>query len=100
MDNAIELYLQTKKNVGIISHIYTDENSCYAVAFDFLGVSCMHTARSDKAETHMIEAVNSSMRDCLARFNRKSKRFSKALDMLDNTLLLFFNAKTYSINIK
>ena len=34
---------------------------------------------------------NSSMRDMLARLNRKTKRFSKSLEMLRLTLVMFFN---------
>jgi len=100
MENAITLYNLTKKAVGNIAHIYTDANSCYRECFSRIGISHLHTALSNKSETHMIEAVNSSIRDNLARFNRKSKRFSKCYDMLDNTLLLFFDAKTYNINNK
>ena len=44
-----------------------------------------------KAETHLIESANSSIRDNLARFNRRSKRASKSLAMLEATLTLFFN---------
>jgi insertion element IS1 protein InsB len=44
-----------------------------------------------KAQTHLVEAQNSSIRDNLARFNRRSKRYSKSLQMLDLTLTLFFN---------
>jgi len=44
-----------------------------------------------KAETHLIESSNSSIRDNLARFNRRSKRFSKSLPMLQATLDLFFH---------
>ena len=44
-----------------------------------------------KAQTHLIEASNSSIRDNLARFNRRSKRFSKSMPMLQLTLELFFN---------
>ena len=44
-----------------------------------------------KAETHLIESSNSSIRDNLARFNRKSKRHSKVMGMLKITLDLFFN---------
>jgi IS1 family transposase len=44
-----------------------------------------------KAQTHLIESSNSSIRDNLTRFNRKSKRFSKSLEMLTITLDLFFN---------
>ena len=48
----------------------------------------------------MIEAVNSSIRDNLARFNRKSKRFSKSYEMLEHTLLLFLHYKQYAVKIK
>ena len=98
MSNAIELYLRTLKVVGKISQIFTDGNSCYAEGFKSIGVSYLHTALPNKSETHMIEAVNSSIRDCLARFNRRSKRFSKTIEMLDNTLLLFFHVKIYAVN--
>lgn len=53
-----------------------------------------------KSETHMIEAVNSSIRDNLARFNRRSKRYSKSLEMLDNTLCIFFYKKIFNISTK
>ena len=46
-----------------------------------------------KRETHLIESLNSSIRDNLARFNRKTKRFSKTLEMLHYSLVLFFNKK-------
>ena len=42
-----------------------------------------------KRETHLIESSNSSIRDNLARFNRKTKRYSKSLEMLKITLDLF-----------
>jgi insertion element IS1 protein InsB len=44
-----------------------------------------------KAETHLIESSNSSIRDNLARFNRKTKRYSKCWDMLTKTLDMFLN---------
>ena len=43
----------------------------------------------------MIEAINSSLRDNIARMNRKSKRYSKSLPMLQGTLELFFYYKQY-----
>ena len=43
----------------------------------------------------MIEAINSSLRDNIARMNRRTKRYSKKEDMLYNTILLFFHYKTY-----
>jgi insertion element IS1 protein InsB len=44
-----------------------------------------------KAETSLVESKNSLIRHYLARFNRKTKRFSKAFDMIENSLLLLFN---------
>lgn len=75
--------------VGQIGAIFTDANSCYALAFKRYAVTPPHT--ETKAQTHLIESSNSSIRDMLARFNRKSKRASKSLQMLDITLTLFFN---------
>ena len=63
----------------------------YKSAFEELGVSDLHSVASGKSETHLIESVNSSIRDNLARFNRKSKRYSKCEKMLRDTLLLFFH---------
>ena len=76
-----------------IAAIFTDANSCYRLAFERHGIIEPH--RETKAETHLIEAVNSSIRDNLARFNRRSKRFSKSIDMLRITLDLFFNLKKF-----
>jgi insertion element IS1 protein InsB len=42
-----------------------------------------------KAETCLVEAKNSSLRDMLARLNRKSKRFSKSLRMLRYSVWLW-----------
>jgi IS1 family transposase len=83
------LYRRVKQVVGPIAAIYTDANSCYRLAFARMGIGEPHT--QTKAQTHLIEASNSSIRDNLARFNRRSKRFSKTLEMLDITLALFFN---------
>jgi insertion element IS1 protein InsB len=45
----------------------------------------------DKAETSLVESKNSLIRLYLARFNRKTRRFSKAFDMIFVSLLIFFN---------
>jgi IS1 family transposase len=87
--SAMAIYRLTKQTVGTIAAIYTDANSCYHLAFDRLGIAEPHT--QTKAQTHLIEASNSSIRDNLARFNRRSKRFSKSHNMLAITLDLFFN---------
>ena len=70
-----------------IKTIFTDANSCYDVAYKNIKEKHIMT----KAETHLIESMNSSIRDNLARFNRRSKRFSKTLEMLHITLFLFAN---------
>jgi insertion element IS1 protein InsB len=44
-----------------------------------------------KAETALVESFNSLIRHYLARFNRKTKRYSKALDMIHNSILILFN---------
>ena len=44
-----------------------------------------------KAETSLIECVNSRIRNYLARFNRRTKRYSKALDMIEYSLYLLFD---------
>ena len=69
--------------------ICTDANSCYRLAFQRYGVGEPHVMT--KAQTHLIESANSSLRDNLARFNRRSKRHSKSLEMLELSLVLFFN---------
>ena len=44
-----------------------------------------------KKETALVECKNSLIRHYLARFNRKTKRYSKAIDMIANSILLLFN---------
>ena len=86
--SAMTIYDLTKRAVGNIGIIYTDANSCYRLAFERHGVPEPHT--QTKAQTHLIESSNSSIRDMLARFNRRSKRASKTHHMLAITLDIFF----------
>ena len=51
-----------------------------------------------KAETALVESFNSLIRHYLARFNHKTKRYSKAMDMINNSILLLFN-KTLLMSI-
>lgn len=44
-----------------------------------------------KSETALVESKNSLIRHYLARFNRKTKRFSKSLDMIYYSILILFN---------
>jgi IS1 family transposase len=85
VDSAIAIYRLAKQAVGEIGAIFTDANSCYALAF------ARH--RVSEPQTHLIESSNASIRDMLARFNRRTKRSSKSQHMLEVTLDLFFNRK-------
>ena len=44
-----------------------------------------------KAETSLVESFNSLIRYYLARFSRKTKRYSKAVDMIYNSVMMLFN---------
>lgn len=44
-----------------------------------------------KSETSLVESKNSLLRHFLARFNRRTKRHSKAVDMVKASILLLFN---------
>jgi len=87
--SAITIYSLARQAVGQIEAIFTDANSCYGLAFERHGVPEPHT--QTKAQTHLIESSNASIRDMLARFNRRTKRASKTLHMLEVTLDIFFN---------
>ena len=89
---AEAIYHKVKQLRPHILHIFTDANSCYPVAFARMRIPEPHTMT--KAETHLIESSNSSIRDNLARFNRRSKRHSKTFEMLIITLDLFIHKQT------
>ena len=93
---AKELYYKVKNITPNIQKIYTDSNSCYDIAFKELGIDNILEISKGKTKTHMIEAINSSLRDNIARMNRKSKRYSKKEDLLYGTIQLFFHYKTYN----
>ncbi len=46
-----------------------------------------------KAETSLVESKNSLIRHYLARFNRKTKRYTKSIEMIYHSLVLLFNRK-------
>jgi IS1 family transposase len=91
--SALAIYGLAKAAVGRsggrIAAIFTDANSCYRLAFTRHGPP--EPPAETKAETYLIEAANSAIRDNLARLNRRSKRFSKSAEMLQITLELFIN---------
>ena|GEM_PF-818293 len=89
IDSCRKIVEKAVETVGRVKRFFSDANSCYEVTFDKyferekLGIT--------KTQTHLIESSNSSIRDNLARFNRRSKRYSKSVEMLHMTLYIFFN---------
>jgi len=77
-----------------ISYLCTDDYAVYKQC----EIAKKHT--TTKAETSLVESKNSLIRHYLARFNRKTKRYSKAIDMIEASVLLLFNKHLWiSINI-
>lgn len=70
---------------------YNIEISCsdYYAVYDQYPIAKKHV--SSKAETCLVESFNSLIRHYLARFNRKTKRYIKAVDMMANSILLLFH---------
>jgi IS1 family transposase len=52
-----------------------------------------HLLVQTKALTSTIESVNAQVRDYLARFNRRSKRYSKSPHMVELSLYILWNQK-------
>jgi insertion element IS1 protein InsB len=50
-----------------------------------------------KTQTHLIESSNSSIRDNLARFNRKTKRYSKSIEMLRIAIDLLIHREMFAL---
>ena len=69
----------------------------YAVATDewktYRNVIPPHLLIQTKALTTTIESVNSQVRDYLARFNRRTKRYSKSPYMVEITLYILWKQK-------
>ena len=83
--NYLELALDIRDKYGNIKYLCTDGNPTYR----YYKLGKNHVV--GKSETALVESFNSSMRDMLARLNRRTKRFSKSLEMLRLSLLMFFN---------
>jgi IS1 family transposase len=50
---------------------------------------------ASKSETCLAESKNSVIRRCLARFNRRTCRHSKTIEMIKNSLILLFNKNIF-----
>ena len=90
--NYIELAFEIEERFGKIRYLCTDENPSYG------SYKLAETHIKSKSETCLVESFNSSLRDMLARLNRRTKRFSKCIEMLRLTLVMFFNRElSYSM---
>ena len=87
VNSALALLAKARQAAGPIGTICTDANRCYERALAHQPER--HVV--SKAHTHLVESSNASIRDNLARFNRRSKRHSKCWRMLHVTLDLFFH---------
>ena len=87
-DRSKSTYLKLAQRIDErynIRHLCTDDYSAYK----YYTISDHH--HTTKAETSFVESINSLVRHYLARFNRRTKRYSKSLDMLTASLTLFFH---------
>ena len=83
--NYLNLVFEIEKKCKNIEYICSDKYKAYT----YYKITKHHIR--GKSETCLVESFNSYMRDMLARLNRKTKRFSKSLEMLRLTLVMFFN---------
>lgn len=83
--NFIELALKIEEICGNIKYLCTDKYRAYC------SYKLAEVHVRSKSETCLVESFNSSLRDMLARLNRRTKRFSKSTEMLRLTLVMFFN---------
>ena len=74
-----------------IDYMCTDDYSVYGK----YKISGKHII--SKAETCLVEAKNSSYRDNLARLNRRTKKYSKCIVMLELSLFILIFFKTLRV---
>jgi len=82
-----------KSITNTINYICTDGNYAYDKVIPNLCDKRETKHIIDKAETCLVEAFNSSMRDRLARLGRKTKAYSKSQEMLEISLTLWVERK-------
>jgi len=79
---AMQLYNKVRHHdIGIVA---TDGNYSYN---QVIPRHIRHVV--SKAETCLVEAKNSSLRGMLARLNRRTKRYSKCVDMLKQAVTMW-----------
>jgi IS1 family transposase len=81
-----------------IENLCSDGHHAYDKVFDMYKNNINKHIIS-KSETCLVESYNSSMRDRLARLHRKSKAYSKNINMLTISINLWANSKEIFKNI-
>jgi IS1 family transposase len=82
----------------IIDYFCTDGHHAYDKVYNTYK-QCINKHIVSKSETCLVESYNSSMRDRLARLKRKSKAYSKNINMLYISVNLWANRKEIFSNI-
>jgi len=83
--SVYESIAQRLKDRFNIKYLCTDAN----YAYEKIKIAERHFI--GKSETCFVESMNAKIRRKLARFNRKTCRYSKSLDMVIASLILLFN---------
>ena len=87
----LKLALRTKENYRV-KHLCTDNYKVYK----YYKISQSH--HTTKSETSFVESINSLVRHYLARFNRRTKRYSKSTHMITASLTLLFHKYLLNLN--
>ena len=87
----VKLYLRLEKRFKI-EHLCTADYDAYK----YYRISKHH--QITKSETSLIEVKNSIIRNYLVRFNRATKRYSKAIRMISASLTLPFWKNMLDLN--
>ena len=85
--------LITKIGENNLNIVCTDGNYSYG---EELGINADIKHIVSKSETCLVESYNSVLRYYLARLQRKTKCYSKSLEMLKLSIALFLKARTRS----
>jgi IS1 family transposase len=89
--NFLKMALELEKNYKI-RYLCTDGNPAYG----YYRLAEKHVVT--KSETCLVEAFNSSLRDMLARLNRRTKRASKSTEMLRLAVQMLIHKQiTYNV---
>jgi IS1 family transposase len=83
--SVYESIAQRLKDRFNIKYLCTDAN----YAYEKIKIAKKHF--TGKSETCFVESMNAKIRRKLARFNRKTCRYSKLLDIVISSLILLFN---------